>query len=204
MKTKLLPYLLKNYSPGEPIFYKDISIGSSADSMRHQFAMLLKTGKIAKYGNGTFFLPKKSLLGGEPFISTDAVVFSKYISRKDGIIGYYSGLTFANQLGVTYQVPVVKEIVSNNCSSNARKIALNGREYQIRKPKFKVTDENHKVLQLLSFLENYRKYTDYESGDASEKVRAYTKSNGITQEQLFKHAGNFNRSVYKTIIELGL
>ena len=204
MDSLLYNYLSSEYSPGEPIFYKDIEIGSSVDSLRHQFSNLVKTGKLAKYDNGTFFIPKKSLLGGTPFISSDTVAFSKYISRKDKIIGYYSGLTFANQIGATYQVPVIKEITTNECSAIVRIVVLNNKEYQIRKPKVTVTNENYKILQMLSFLENVKKYYDYEIGDISEKIRTYARNNGLTKEDLFLYAESFNNSVYKTIIEMGI
>lgn len=204
MKRTLYSYLINNYEPGEPIFYKDIIIGSSQDSLRHQFSYLVSNGKLAKYSNGIYFLPKKSLLGGKPFISTEAVVFSKYISRRNNAIGYYSGQTFANLIGVSYQVPVVKEIVTNECSANIRTIVLNNREYQIRKAKVHVTNENQIALQMLSFLENYKKYTDYEVPDFREKIQKYARESGLNRDLLFQYADKFNNSVFKTIVELGL
>ena len=52
--------------------------------------------------------------------------------------------------------------------------------------------------------ENVKKYSDFEIGDISEKVRTYARNNNLTKETLFLYAGNFNNSVYKTIIEMGI
>ena len=37
----------------------------------------------------------------------------RYITRRGKVEGYYSGYTSANQVGMTSQVPVTVEIVSN-------------------------------------------------------------------------------------------
>lgn len=204
MENKLYTYLKENYEPGEPIFYEDVKFGSSVDSMRHQFKNFVKKGKLAKFDDGIFFIPKISLLGGNPFISTEKVIVFKYINRKNNVFGYFSGLTFANQIGISYQVPIVKEIVTNESSAIVRKVQLNNRTVEIRKPKVKITNENYKILQLLSLLENFSKYIDCEVDDAKAIIKKYAKENKITKENLFEYSVNFNNRVFKTILSLGI
>lgn len=49
--------------------------------------------------------PKKSKLSNNVGINADIVAKYKYISRKGQINGFYSGNTFANQIGISTQVP---------------------------------------------------------------------------------------------------
>lgn len=204
MRENLYLYIVSHFKPGETFFYEDIKVTSSRDSLRHQIARLVKEEKLSRYGNGMYYIPKKSLLGLPSAISTDGVAVSKYIMHGNKIFGYYSGHTFANQLGVSLQVPVVKEIVTNESSAIVRTVQLNKRDFKIRKPKVPVDNSNHKVLQLLSFLENYEKYVDHEVIDADRKVKLYAKDNNITRNDLYMYAGYFNSRALKTITMLGL
>ena len=204
MRNSLYYYISVNFKPGEPFFYKDLDVASSRDSVRHQIARLLREGKIQKYNNGTFYLPKKSLLGLPPVLSTESVAVSKYIKRKERIIGFYSGLTFANQIGISLQVPVVKEIVTNESSAIVRTVQFNKRNFQIRKTKVPIDNDNYKVLQLLTLLEKYDKYIDHEVTDADEKIRDYARANNITRENLYRYAGYYNSKALRFIQKVGL
>lgn len=48
----------------------------------------------------------------------------KYVSRGGKVDGFYSGNTFANQLGISTQVPNKVEIVSNNMAAKYEKFQL--------------------------------------------------------------------------------
>ena len=204
MRDSLYSYISSNFKPGEPFFYKDLALSSSRDSLRHQIARLLKDKKILKYTNGTFYIPKKSLLGLSPVLSTESVAVSKYIKHRERIIGFYSGQTFANQIGISLQVPVVKEIITNESSAILRTVQFNKRSFQIRKPKVPINNDNYKVLQLLSLLENYDKYIDHEVTDADEKIRDYARENGITRDDLYQYAGYYNSKALRFIQKVGL
>ncbi len=205
MKKNLYSFISSTFKPGEPFFYGDLKeFSQNMDSLRHQISNLKKEGKIEAHSNGKFFIPKKSLLGLPAVISTDSVVVSKYIKHGSEVIGYYSGLTFANQIGISLQVPMVQEIITNNSSASVRTIQLNKRNFQIRKPKVTVDNSNYKVLQLLSLLENYDRYIDYEVEDADDKIRNYARLNNITRTDLYNYAGFFKSKALKNITTLGL
>ena len=70
----------------------------------------------------------------------------RYINRRGKVEGYYSGYTFANQVGVTSQVPVTIEIVSNEASAKVRDIKIKDQTIRLRKPKTTVIKDNAKVL----------------------------------------------------------
>lgn len=204
MKNNLYSFITKNFKPGEPFFYKDLLDFSSKDSIRYHISLLLKEEKLKRYSNGTFYIPKKSLLGLPPILSTESVAVSKYITHRKEIFGYYSGQTFANQIGISLQVPVLKEIVTNNCSSIKRTVQLKQRRFQVMKAKVHIDNDNYKILQLLSLLENYSKYKDYEVPDADAKIKKYAKDNNITRDKLNKYASYFNGQALNFINKLGL
>lgn len=76
----------------------------------------------------------------------------KYVSRGGKVDGFYSGNTFANQLGISTQVPNKVEIVSNNMAAKIREIPIGKRTFIVRRPVVPVNDENVYVLQLLDLL----------------------------------------------------
>ena len=123
----LYEYLCSNYKPNEPIFVADVSLPVSNVNLRQMFKILCDSGKIRRFDTGVYYIPKESRLKGGVPLGADTVARYKYISRNGRVDGYYSGYTFANQLGVTTQVPYMVEIVSNfhhirNLSSNSQLI----------------------------------------------------------------------------------
>ena len=52
------------------------------------------------------------------------VALYKYVSRGGKVDGFYSGNTFANQLGISTQVPNKVEIVSNNMAAKVREVPI--------------------------------------------------------------------------------
>lgn len=70
----------------------------------------------------------------------------KYISRRGVVYGFYSGNIFANQLGISTQVPNKVEIVSNK--AKVCEVLSGNRVFIVRKPIVLVTRDNVYVLQL--------------------------------------------------------
>ena len=126
--TKLYKYLISNYKPNEPIFVSDLQISISDANLRQMFNLLCDSGKIKRFDTGIYYLPKESRLTGGVPLGADTVARYKYVSRNGRIDGYYSGYTFANQLGVITQVPYTLEIVSNNASAKVQEVNLQGRK----------------------------------------------------------------------------
>lgn len=59
--------------------------------------------------------------------------------------GYLSGFKFANQIGLTTQIPFVYEIVPNKASRDYRKIVVGRSRVVLRKPRVTVSDENYRT-----------------------------------------------------------
>lgn len=102
----LYEYLTSHYGPAEPIFFSDIHVnGISRSAISQQMTKLCNENKIKNYDTGIYYIPKKSKLSNNVGINADIVAKYKYISRKGQINGFYSGNTFANQIGISTQVP---------------------------------------------------------------------------------------------------
>lgn len=201
----LYSYLLANYEAGEPIFTIDIDIsGISCDNVRRQFKTLTDQGKIRRFENGVYYIPKKSRLKGGGSLSADKVAYNKYICRRGDYIGYYAGHTFANQIGISGQVPYKREIVSNNISATVKEVEIGTKKYIVRKARVPVTNENYKVLRFLDLLKGIDEYADEDKMVVQSHLKAYVKDCHITKEEVDKYIKNFPLVIYKNMYEMGL
>ena len=201
---RLYEYLISNYKPNEPIFVSDIQLSVSDVNLRQMFKVLCDSGKIERFDTGIYYLPKASRLkGGVPLVA-DTVARYKYVSRNGRIDGYYSGYTFANQLGVTTQVPYTLEIVSNNASARVREVSLQGRKVLLRKAKIPVTKENYKVLQLLDFLKDVDQYMDERSEELYNRIKRYIVDEQIRKNEVDRYIMQYPDRIFRYIYEMRL
>ena len=200
----LLEFLKSKFGPGKPIFTEDAEpLGLSAGNLRQQFKKLVDAGELSRFEPGVYFLPDPT---HEYYpISSNMVAEYKYITDGDEIYGYYSGYTFANQLGLCLQVPYKEEIVTNNTTAIAREVKVGKIPFFIRRAKVAVTKENRNVLQLLDLLKDVEEYTDYCcEEEAPDIIRRHILRNKILRADVDKYIENFPLKTYKYIYDLRL
>ena len=200
----LLDYLKSHFGPGKPIFTSDAeSLRLSAVNLRQQFKKLVDAGELFRFEPGIYFLPDKN---HEYYpISTNMVAEYKYLTNGDEVYGYYSGYTFANQLGICLQVPYKAEIVSNNATAIVREVKVGQIPFLVRRPKITITRDNCNVLQLLDLLKDVEEYTDYEfENEAPDLIRRHIIRNKIRRSDIDKYIENFPLKTYKSIYNLRL
>ena len=200
----LLEFLKSKFGPGKPIFTEDAEpLGLSAGNLRQQFKKLVDAGELSRFEPGVFFLPDSN---HEYYpISSNMVAEYKYITDGEDIYGYYSGYTFANQLGLCLQVPYKEEIVTNNTTAIAREVKVGKIPFYIRRAKVAVTKENRNVLQLLDLLKDVEEYTDYCcEEEAPDIIRRHILRNKILRADVDKYIENFPLKTYKYIYDLRL
>lgn len=200
----LYGYLIENFKPYEPIFTADIDIDMVGNSLRPKLKELCDSGKLCRYEAGVYYLPGKMKLKGLTPISASAVARSRYVNRRGKVRGYYSGYTFANQIGLSLQVPYVQEIVTNEASAKVREIDIKGQKFIIRKPKAEVTEENVYTLQFLDFLSDIDKYLDGSSENILDKLEKLIKDEKITKELIDTYISLYPTKVYKNLYETGV
>ena len=201
----LYDYLRSQYPPNEPIFLSDVTLpGVSRDAVRQQFKTLCDAGKIVRYEDGVYYIPAQTRLKGGAGLSPDLVALRKYIDRKGSTDGYYSGFTFANQVGASLQVPQVREIVTNRTNSWRRAVRIRNQEFVLRKPRVPVTAENAKALQLLDLFKDLDSYSDLPVYQTALIIRRYMKNEGLTLSQLEAFLPSYPAKTLRMMYEVGL
>jgi hypothetical protein len=201
----LYDYIVNTYKEGEPIFFADLMVeGVSKPAVSQQLKTLCNHGKLVKYENGIYYIPKKSRLKSSVGPSADMVAKYRFIQRGDRIDGFYAGNTFANQIGITTQVPRIVEIVSNNTNSAPREVTIGNRRFFVKKPVVAVTAENVYALQMLDLLKDLEIYLDYSYEVAKQKFAEYIGMHGISKADVNLYIRKYPSIIFKNYYELEL
>ncbi len=198
---ELVNYLRQKYDLNKPIFLSDIEIeGVSNDNIRQCFSRLVKSKQLKRYVNGIYYFPKITLLG-ESTLSFEDIIFRKYIKVDDNIIGYYTGLSFLNKLGMTTQIPNIIEITTNIEKSKKRVITIKERKIILRRGKILINNNNYKILQFLDLFYQVELYQIKENYDLLKK---YIIENNFKRDEVQVLLPKYSRKVIKLIVESGL
>ncbi|MCM1188269.1 MAG: DUF6088 family protein [bacterium] len=201
----LYNYLKENYEPGEPIFAGDIVLpGLSEENLRYHLKRLTDDGILCRFEAGIYYFPKTDFLGGRMVLTADTVAFHKYVRRRGKRIGYYSGYTLANRMGLSTQVPLMEEITSNYAPAPVRELTIKNRKYILRRPVVEVTDENVTVLQLLDCLKDLEKCAEEEPEVCGRILTGYIREHALTKTVVDRFLTNYPLKIYKAIYETGV
>ncbi len=201
----LYEYLKENYEPGEPIFSGDIEIpGVSEENLRYHLKKLTDDGILSRFEAGVYYFPKKDILGEKVNLSSEMVAIHKYIRRRGKRVGYYSGFTLANRMGLSTQVPFTIEITSNYAPAQVRELTIKNRKYVIRRPIVEVTDDNVSVLQFLDCLKDIERCAEVEMDVCGRILSEYARHNAITKKRIDEFIANYPLKIYKAIYETGV
>lgn len=201
----LYDYLKETYGENEPIFVSEIRYGkSSTNYIRQQIKKLTDEGKLKRYDTGIYFIPKKSIFRNGSQLSRDRVIEIKYLNAEGMRCGYIGGIMFANQLGLTTQVPMTCEIVTNKATNDYRRVRLASSTVVLRKPRVPVTQENYKVLQLLDLLKDIDFFAETDTQEQKDRIVQYMRSAGIRFEDLEQYLPYYPEKIYKNMYEVRL
>ena len=205
----LVNYLSNIYGYGTPIFLKDVRIGrKSKSAIREEFYRAVQKGDIVRESAGIYSLIEKNKEFPD-IVTFEKIIEKKYIYSDDVtpgfeplfIEGYYSGLTFVNQIGISQQVPAILEITTNKTSSKKRYYSAIDRLAIVRKARTTVTKENYKMLQ---FLDMFHFVVMYEVIENRELLRRYIVKNALSKHQFEQYIGLYGTQTLKKIVEGGL
>lgn len=201
----LFDYLIQNYNQNEPIFLPDIQVeGMSDENIRYHLKRLTEIQKLFRFEPGVYYLPKESELGGMTALTVEEVALHKYVCRKGKRVGFYSGYTLANRLGLSTQVPFVEEITSNYAPAPVREISIKNRKYILRRPVVEVTDENVFVLQFLDCLRDLDQSAEESMEQCGRILSNYAREHEITKEKANQYLNYYPLKIYKAIYETGV
>lgn len=198
----LYEYLLDNYKENEPIFLADLQVdGMTRTNVRQQIKKLTDTGKVKRFDNGIYFLPKKTIFKSGSQLAPEKVLECKYLRDKDERCGYVSGLMFFNQMGLTTQVPMMYEVVSNKATNDYRETSLAKSRVIVRKPKVSVTEKNYKALQFLDMLKDVDVYSEVTGKPLQERLYRYMDDAHLSISEMEPYFAYYPDKLYKNLVE---
>lgn len=195
----LYEYLLQQYGTNEPIISADIVFKNySRPWVMKQLKSLCEDGKLIRFEKGIYYIPTDTVFG-KSILNPRKVIEKKYINDGENTIGYYSGITFQNQLKLTTQMPNVIEIYTNNETTNVRDVMVGKQKVILRKARTTINSTNVAVLSLLEMMNDIIP----RSLDSEKKSRIaeYINNNGITKQEIISYASVFPDKVMRNLIE---
>lgn len=198
----LYEYLLDNYRENEPIILADLQVeGMTRTNLRQQIKKLTDTGKVKRFDKGIYFLPKKTIFKSGSQLSPEKVLECKYLRDEGKRCGYVSGLMFFNQMGLTTQIPMLYEVVSNKATNEYRETSLAKSRVIVRKPKVRVTEKNYKALQFLDMLKDVDVYSEVTGKPLQERLYRYMDAANLSISEMEPYFAYYPDKLYKNLVE---
>lgn len=207
MKQMELVYdcLCRNYNENEPIFLSEITIpGISSGSVRQQLKKLTADGRVKRFDTGIYFIPQKSMFRFGSTLPVDDVIRKKYLKDRGVSCGYLSGLLFANQLGLTTQVPMEYEVYTNKATTVYRDTTIGNMRVIVRRPCVEVNEGNVNVLQFLDLLKELKDVSELTGAPLTERLLKYMKANSLGVDVIRPYLPYYPDRIYRNMYEAGL
>ena len=201
----LKEYLEKAYGYNEPVFISEIQLeGISDNALRQYFKRMVQSGDIIRFDTGVYYLPKASRILKKSYLDPMKVIIRKYIKNAGETYGYFSGATFANQIGLTTQMPTVLEIVTSRESTKGRIVTVGSQKVRLKRPSIEITSENAGLLQLLDIVSQAKLYSEYPEQKTGEILKRYVRNQRYTRESLMNSLPAITGTTAKNLIKWGI
>ena len=201
----LYEYLKENYGEYVPIYISRLKVeGMSENTLRQQVKRLTDAGLLKRYDTGIYFIPKKSVFKSGSTLSVEQVLNDKYLREGEKRCGYQSGILFANQLGLTTQVPMIYEIVTNKASREYREITVAKTRVILRRPRTEINEDNFRALQFLDLMKDVDMVSELEGKRLTERLLAYMRACSLYFDDLEPFLPLYPDKLYRNLYEGGL
>ena len=201
----LYDFLIRTYGQGEPIFLADVSYKDMKPAMlRQAMSRLVEKGQLRRFAKGIYYIPDTSIFPTGALLSSDKVIERRYLSAKGQRCGYISGQNFANQFGLTTQVPISCTVVSNKATTKERRIRLGQQEIILRQPRCTITKQNYLVLQILDLLADVDRYSEIEQEEARQRFKDYLGRAEMSFSSMEQYLDYYPVKIFKNMYEMGL
>ena len=192
-------YLVDEYGYNEPILINDISFNDySLSWIKKEINRLCREEKLIRFEKGLYYIPTQTLLG-KSRLDPRKVIIKKYIDNGNERLGYFSGTTFLNMLGLSSQMPNVFEIYTNNENARIREVPIGNQKVILRKARATINNENAAAMSFLELMN----FTDAKFFDKEKKqiVIDFIKQNNITRKLIAECSPFFPDKAMRTLIE---
>lgn len=201
----LKDYLAETYGYNEPIFINEISLNNVTDNaLRQSFKRMIKSGDIMRFDTGIYYLPKASRLLKNSYLDPLKVIVRKYVQNGSDIFGYLSGAAFANQLGLTTQIPAVIEIVTNKEATKGRTAIIGNQKIRLKRTALPITKENAALLQFLDMVSQLEKYSELSLAESKQTLLTYARTKKFSRSQLAAVTPALTGMTAKKLIDWGI
>ncbi len=195
----LFESLLQQYGVNEPILSSELSFGNySRPWIYKQLNQLCEEGKLVRYEKGVYYIPTQTPFG-KSLLNPRKVIERKYISQKGETVGYYSGITFQNQLRLTTQMPNVIEVYTNNETTRSRDVYVGKQKVRLRRARTRITAANADVLSFLELMNDLT--SDLLNDEKKAIIARFISDRKITRKDISTYAPVFPDKAMRTLIE---
>ena len=203
--NEVYEYIENKYKPNEPIFLAELDIPDMKPvSVRQQMKKLTEEGRLKRFDAGIYYIPKKSMFRSGSTLSIDEVIRKKYLQDGVNRCGYVGGILFANQLGVTTQVPALYEVYTNKATTEYRETKLANLRVILRKPYCEIDTENAETLQFLDLIKEVVDISEVDGEELTKRLLGYMKKKNIGFESMKPFLTYYPDRIYKNMYEVGL
>ncbi len=142
---------------------------------------LADRGQIERFQKGVYYRAKQTVFGkARP--STETLEAQLLIRRGDDIIGYETGVSLMNQIGLTTLVPKKREIATNAYRKN-----INDKYIIAKKPVITVNTGNFRYLQLLDVIRDLPE-APVDAENPRALLHAFAEKNGLDTVEALAYA----------------
>lgn len=192
-------YLVDTFGYNEVILSSEISFAEySTPWIKKAISRLCKEEKLIRFEKGIYYIPTDTLLGKSK-LDRKKVIIKKYINDGKSNIGYYSGTTFMNMLGLTTQMSNKMEIYTNNEPTRFREVPVGNQNVLVRRSRTKIDNSNVATMSFLELM-NFTDASFYDS-ERKEILSKYISKNQITRKAISKYAPYFPDKAMRTLVE---
>lgn len=203
--NEVYEYIENKYKPNEPIFLAELDIPDIKPvSVRQQMKKLTEEGRLKRFDAGIYYIPKKSMFRSGSTLSIDEVIRKKYLQDGVNRCGYVGGILFANQLGLTTQVPALYEVYTNKATTEYRETKLANLRVILRKPYCEIDTKNAETLQFLDLIKEVLDISEVDGEELTKRLLGYMKKKNIGFESMKPFLPYYPDRIYKNMYEVGL
>lgn len=198
---KTYDILFERFGYGVPILasdFEEVFPGVPRRTVYSKFNQLIASEMIERYDTGVYYIPRMTVLGKIP-LNPLKVIERKYLRGLNGrVCGFWSGATLDNSEGLSEQVPMRYEVVTNNASCAQREVVIGGHvKCVVYKAPVNIDEGNIAAMRFLDIL------TRRKPKELTDEQRSVVKrlSFGLSREYLLQLSLSYPQKTTRRLIE---
>lgn len=196
--------LLEKYGRNEPIILKNIDSKKDYSMSKEQFRKILsnlyRENEICRAEQGVYYFTYHNRFLTEPSkLSDEKIMYTKFIKSGDLVYGYKTGISFANSIHLTTQVPKTIEITTEKISKN--KTEKLSTTYKIYKSRTEVNNNNVKLLQILDLIVDYDNQIEVSDTEVRDVIENYLENVMIPSNMYKKIFSSYPDRLFRRLFD---